>query len=100
MPQNLSWRSTPAEAPATPPRRAGPSLTVAVAAIVAVAAQRARGAGMLDALREAVLAALDTADQAAPSPRPAPDAAPPDAAPDAAVEDARFRALFGGATPR
>jgi hypothetical protein len=42
--------------------RPAPSLTAAIAAIVAVAAQRARATGDLPALRDAIDRALDSAD--------------------------------------
>jgi hypothetical protein len=96
MPPNMSRRSAAADAPAaprsdfpTPQRRAGPCLTAAVAAIVAVAAQRARGAGTLDALREAVAMALDTGERPPPS----------RATPEATSDEARLRALFGRVKP-
>jgi hypothetical protein len=122
MPPNASWRSTAADPPAAPrgdlalpqrgdpalpqrgdlalpQRRAAPSLTGAVAAIVALAAHRARIAGTLDALREAVAAALDSADQA-PGCRAEGRGGPQRrAAAEPAPEEARLRALFGGAPP-
>lgn len=105
MPPNASWRIGSAEAGGAPtaearvpPRRAEPALTAAVAAIVAVAAQRARAAGTLDALRDAVAAALDTDAQVAP-PR---EGAKPERRTAAAArpEETRLRALFGRPAPR
>jgi hypothetical protein len=61
LPLTTPWsvrRAMPA-VPDTPrPRQASPALVAAVAAVVAIAAERARAAGNLDALREAIEAAL------------------------------------------
>lgn len=98
MPMNASWRiaaldpaaAPPDEAQITPrPGAAGlgaPALSVAVAAIVAVAAERARASGTLDLLRAAVAAALEPPG-------------PPPAAPDPGDLEARLRSLFGGTPP-
>jgi GAF domain-containing protein len=65
---NASWRrpSVEVQDPSgnddrRPTWRADAALIAAVAAIVAIAAQRARAAGTLDLLREAVAAALEPA---------------------------------------
>jgi hypothetical protein len=99
---NASWLAI-AGAPSGETRRSSrvaPSLAAAVAAIVGVAAQRARAAGTLDALREAIEAALDAATPAQPDPREADAAELPrigDA--DETEEVARLRALFGRMQP-
>lgn len=97
-----SWLSVaappPAEARAS--RRMAPSLVAAVAAIVAVAAQRARATGSLDALRDAVEAALDGTAAAPPDPRETDTADPPRIADaDPTQEERRLRALFGRMQP-
>jgi hypothetical protein len=59
LPQPWSVRlALPGAREAPLPRGVSPSLISAVAAVVAIAAERARAAGTLDDLREAVQAAL------------------------------------------
>lgn len=90
-------RPWPAERPPEgAPRRDGASALVgAVAAIVAVAAERARVNGELGTLRDALERVLDAAAPPPPDPR---DAAGPELPPiadiDAAQEAARLRALM------
>jgi hypothetical protein len=70
MPMTSSWLSLASPAvEARHGQRQGPSLAAAVAAIVSVAAQRARSNGTLDALRDAVEAALDGATPGQSDPR-------------------------------
>lgn len=77
------------------------ALVATVAAIVVIAAQRARASGTVDALRDAVEAALDTVAPPVRDPRDATTAALPrivDA--DPALEQARLRGLLGRMPPR
>lgn len=88
----------PDEAPGA--RRAPGTLAAAVAAIVAIAAQRARAGGTLDALREAVEAALDAATPAPPEPRDGEATDLPRIADaDPVQEERRLRALFARMQP-
>jgi hypothetical protein len=76
-----------------------PGLSAAVAAIVAVAAQRARAVGTYDALREAVEAALDAAAPPPPDPREIGGELPRIADADPAEEAGRLRALCSRPQP-
>ena len=102
MPLGPTWLSV-ANHPAAETRagrRMTPSLVAAVAAIVAVAAQRARATGSLDALRDAVEAALEGAATPPPDPREAEAADLPRIADaDPTQEERRLRALFGRMQP-
>jgi hypothetical protein len=73
-----------------------PRLVAAVAGIVAIAAERARAAGDLGTLREAIERALDAVALSAADPRDVPPADLPRISDtDAAVEEMRLRALAG-----
>jgi hypothetical protein len=101
MPMTNTWLSLASPtAEARHGRRQGPSLAAAVAAIVSVAAQRARSTGTLDALREAVEAALDGATPGQADPREADTADLPRIADADPLQEAlHLRALFSRMQP-
>lgn len=75
-------------------------LIAAVAAIVALAAERARAAGDLGALREAIERALDSATPGSDDPRDDPGAELPRIADaDPRLEESRLRALLARLQP-
>ena len=91
----------PVPAPRSEARQDPLALVATVAAIVAIAAQRARANGTVDALRDAVEAALDAVAPPARDPRDAATGALPRIADaDPALEQARLRGLLGRMPPR
>jgi hypothetical protein len=94
LPLARSWLATETRISRDP--RRPPALAAAVAAIVAVAAERARAAGDLGALRDAIESALDAIAPPGGDPRDA-DAAdlPRIADMDPAREAAALSALLG-----
>jgi|GEM_PF-3734764 len=83
----IPWLSLVAQAGADPT----PPLAAAVAAVVGIAARRARAAGELGILRDAVTAALDAADPPAAEPEDGGPATLADA--DPRLEAFRLRRL-------
>lgn len=91
----------PAPAPRSEARQDPLALVATVAAIVAIAAQRARASGTVDALRDAVEAALDSVAGPARDPRDAGRGALPRIADaDPALEETRLRGLIARMPPR
>ncbi|WP_372622309.1 hypothetical protein [Falsiroseomonas sp.] len=103
LPAARSWLAAASSLSVSEPGRSGrrpAGLVAAVAGIVAVAAERARAAGDLGALREAIERALDAAAPPAGDPRePGATDLPRITDADPALEQTRLRALLARPQP-